>query len=77
MVLLSIFFDESDPRRDHQQIVLIHFVAPCACSSILKVPVLLKSFCMEDLHATYIHLSVVFPPRMPAGPHLLLQPILL
>ena len=31
MVLLSIYFlHESDPRSDHQQIALIHFVAPCA-----------------------------------------------
>ena len=30
--VLSMFY-ESDPRRDHQQIVLYSFVAPCACSS--------------------------------------------
>ena len=27
MVLLSIFFTESDPRRDHQQIVLYSFLS--------------------------------------------------
>ena len=38
----------------------------------------LKSFCMK-IWARYchIHLSVVFPSRMPAGPHFVTQPILL
>ena len=37
-----------------------------------------KSFCMKIwARWPYIHLSVVFPSRMPAGPHFVTQPILL
>ena len=78
MVLLSIFLHESDPRRDHQQIVLYSF-----CRSMLAlhlaVKILLQIFLYEDLSTLlpYIHLSVVFPSRMPAGPHFVTQPILL
>ena len=49
----------------------------CACSSS-SVKILLQIFLYEDLSTlTYIHLSVVFPSRMPAGPHFVTQPILL
>ena len=36
-----------------------------------------KSFCMKIWARCTIHLSVVFPSRMPAGPHFVTQPILL
>ena len=44
----------------------------------LAVKILLQIFLYEDLSTLpYIHLSVVFPSRMPAGPHFVTQPILL
>ena len=64
MVLLSIFLHESNPRRDHQQIVLYSFVAPCACSSS-AVKILLQIFLYEDLSTllpTYI-CRLYFPPE--------------
>ena len=42
----------------------------------LAVIKILQIFLYEDWLA-YIHLSVVFPSRMPAGPHFVTQPILL
>ena len=43
----------------------------------LAVKILLQIFLYEDLSTLpYIHLSVVFPSRMPAGPHFVTQPIL-
>ena len=70
---------ESDPRRDHQQIVLYSFLSLHALALHLAVKILLQIFLYEDLStlALHIHLSVVFPSRMPAGPHLVTQPILL
>ena len=41
MVLLSIFLHESDPRRDHQQLFFIHFVAH-ALALHLAVKILLR-----------------------------------
>ena len=74
MVLLSIFFTESDPRRDHQQIVLYSF-----CRSMLAlhlaVKILLQIFLYEDLstvNLTYI-CRLYFPPELPAGPHFITQ----
>ena len=44
----------------------------------LAVKILLQIFCMKIwARWPYIHLSVVFPSRMPAGPHFVTQPILL
>ena len=44
----------------------------------LAVKILLQIFLYEDLNTLVpIHLSVVFPSRMPAGPHFVTQPILL
>ena len=45
------------PRRDHQQIVLYSFVAPCACSSSM-VKILLQIFLYEDLSTLALHTSV-------------------
>ena len=79
MVLLSIFFTRSDPRRDHRQIVSLFILSLHALALHLAVKILLpKSFLYEDLeHVVPIHLSVVFPSRIPAGPHFVTQPILL
>ena len=78
MVLLSIFLHESDPRRDHQQIVLYSFLSLHTLALHLAVKILLQIFLYEDLSTLlYIHLSVVFPSRMPTGPHFVTQPILL
>ena len=77
MVLLSIFYTNQIHGGIISRLFFIHFVAPCACSSSSGVK-LLKSFCMKILSTlAYIHLSVVFPSRMPAGPHFVTQPILL
>ena len=44
----------------------------------LAVKILLQIFCMKIwARWSSIHLSVVFPSRMPAGPHFVTQPILL
>ena len=58
------------------RLFFIHFVAH-ALALHLAVKILLQIFLYEDLHWPYIHLSVVFPSRMPAGPHFVTQPILL
>ena len=48
---------ESDPRRDHQQIVLIHFVAPWLALH-LAVKILLQIFLYEDLSTLASYTSV-------------------
>ena len=60
MVLLSIFLHESDPRRDHQQIVLLLFILSLHALALhLAVKILLQIFLYEDLGTLlYIHLSV-------------------
>ena len=76
MVLLSIF-TRIRSTGGISRLFFIHFVAPCACSSFIAVAHT-KSFCMKIwARYLYIHLSVVFPSRMPAGPHFVTQPILL
>ena len=78
MVLLSIFFTRIRSTEDHQQIVLYSFCRSMRLHLHLAVKILLKSFCMKIwARWPYIHLSVVFPSRMPAGPHFVTQPILL
>ena len=57
MVLLSIFFTESDPRRDHQQIVLL-FISLHALALHLTVKILLQIFLYEDLSTLALHTSV-------------------
>ena len=56
MVLLMYFY-ESDPRRDHQQVFFIHFVALHALALHLAVKICFKSFC-EDLSTLALHTSV-------------------
>ena len=73
-----MFLMKSDPRRDHQQIVLYSFCRR-ALALHLAVKILLQIFLYEDLSTlafTYI-CRLYFPPRMPAGPHFVTQPILL
>ena len=64
MVLLSIFLHESDPRRDHQQIVLYSFLSLHALALHLAVKILLQIFLYEDLSVglTYI-CRLYFPPE--------------
>ena len=71
-------FYESDPRRDHQQIVLYSFLSLHALALHLAVKILLQIFLYEDLSTLlpYIHLSVVFPSKF-MRPHFVTQPILL
>ena len=77
MVLLAYFLHESDPRRDHQQIVLYSFLSLHALA-LLAVKILLQIFLYEDLRRwPYIHLSVISTPEYTAGPHFVTQPILL
>ena len=58
MVLLSIFLHESDPRRDHQQIVLYSFLSLHALALHLAVKILLQIFLYEDLSTLALHTSV-------------------
>ena len=74
----SIFLHESDPRRDHQQIVLYSFWSLHALALHLAVKILLQIFLYEDLSTLALHTSVgCISSRMPAGPHFVTQPILL
>ena len=69
---------ESDPRRDYQQIVSIHFLSLHALALHLAVKILLQIFLYEDLSTLALHTSVgCISPGMPAGPHFVTQPILL
>ena len=61
-------FYESDPRRIISRLFFIHFVAPYACF-IWQLKYCLNLSVWFDTLIPYIHLSVVFPSRMPAGPH--------
>ena len=77
MVLLSIFYTNQIHGGIISRLFFIHFVAH-ALALHLAVKILLQIFLYEDLTRwPYIHLSVVFPSRMPAGPHFVTQPILL
>ena len=61
------------------RLFFIHFVAPCACSSSsgCNITSNLSVWRFEHVGLAGIHSSVVFPSRMPAGPHFVMQPILL
>ena len=58
MVLLSIFFTESDPRRDHQQIISLFILSLHALALHLAVKILLQIFLYEDLSTLALHTSV-------------------
>ena len=49
---------ESDPRRDHQQIVLYSFCRSMRLLFILAVKILLQIFLYEDLSTLALHTSV-------------------
>ena len=69
---------ESRSTEDHQQINSLFILSLHALALHLVVKILLQIFLYEDfIMRLYIHLSVVFPSRMPAGPHFVTQPILL
>ena len=53
-----IFYTESDPRRDHQQIVLLFILSLHALALHLAVKILLQIFLYEDLSTFALHTSV-------------------
>ena len=68
-------FYESNPRRDHQQIVLYSFCRSNTFNALhLAVKILLQIFLYEDLSTLALHTSVgCISSRMPAGPHFVTQ----
>ena len=78
MVLLSIFYTRSDPRRIISRLFFIHFVAPCACSSSSSWNITsnLSVWRFEHVGHPYI-CRLYFPPECQPGPHFVTQPILL
>ena len=79
MVLLSIFFTRIRSTEGLSADCSLFILSLHALALHLAVKILLQIFLYEDLSIVgpYIHLSVVFPSRMPAGPHFVTQPILL
>ena len=78
MVLLSIFFTRIRSTEGSSADCSLFILSLHALALHLAVKILLQIFLYEDLSTlTFIHLSVVFPSRMPAGPHFVTQPILL
>ena len=78
MVLLSIFFTRIRSTEGSSADYSLFILSLHALALHLAVKILLQIFLYEDLSTlTYIHLSVVFPSRMPAGPRFVTQPILL
>ena len=77
MVLLSTYFlHESDPRRDHQRIVLYSFAHALALH--LAVKILLQIFHMyEDLSTLTAYICQFIISHKYVGPHFVTQPILL
>ena len=76
-VLLLIFLYESDPRRDHQQIVLYSFCRSMRLLFHLAVKILLQIFQRRFEHVGLTYICRLYFSRMPAGPHFVTQPILL
>ena len=60
----NIFAPESDPRRDHQQIVLYSFCRSMRLLFISRLKYYFKSFCtlIEHVSLTYI-CRLYFPPE--------------
>ena len=73
-----IFYTNQIHLRIISRLVLYSFLSLHALALHLAVKILLQIF-QAKIWARwpYIHLSVVFPSRMPAGPHLVTQPTLL
>ena len=78
MVLLNIFYTNQIHGGIISRLFFIH-LSLHALALHLAVKILLQIFLYEDLStlALHTHLSVVFPSRMPTGPHFVTQPILL
>ena len=70
MVLLSIFFTRIRSTEGSSADCSLFILSLHALALHLAVKILLQIFCMKTwARWPYIHLSVVFPSRMPAGPH--------
>ena len=75
---ISIFFTRIRSTEGSSADCSLFILSLHALALHLAVKILLQIFLYEDLSTlTCIHLSVVFPSRMPAGPHFVTQPILL
>ena len=73
-----IFYMNQIHGVDYRADCSYSFLLPMRLLFYLAVKYYFKSFCMKIwARWPYIHLSVVFPPGMPAGPHFVTQPILL
>ena len=77
MVLLSIFFTRIRSTEGSSADCSLFILSLHALALHLAVKILLQIFLYEDLSTLALYLSVVFPSRMPAGPHFVTQPILL
>ena len=79
MVLLSIFFTRIRSTEGSSAECSLFILSLHALALHLAVKILLQIFLYERFEHVnpYIHLSVVFPSGMPAGPHFVTQPILL
>ena len=80
MVLLSIFFTRIRSTEGSSADCSLFILSLHALALHLAVKILLQIFLYEDLSTLTLHitaLSVVFPSRMPTGPHFVTQPILL
>ena len=55
----------------------LFFIHYYSCAVLHLAVKILSNLFMKIYTVTHIHLSVVFPSRMPAGPHFVTQPILL
>ena len=53
-----IFLHESDPRRDHQQVISLFILSLHALALHLAVKILLQIFLYEDLSTLALHTSV-------------------
>ena len=78
MVLLNIFFTRIRSTEGSSANCSLFILSLHALALHLAVKILLQIFLYEDLSTLAIHTSqLYFPPRMPAGPHFVTQPILL
>ena len=79
MVLLSIFFTRIRSTEGSFRADCSLFILSLHALALHLAVVITSNLSYEDLStlALDIHLSVVFPSRMPAGPHFVTQPILL
>ena len=56
-------FYESDPRRDHQQVFFIHFVAPCALHLAVKILLNLSVWRFEHVGLLHTSVGCISPPE--------------